>query len=230
MRIEDRFDTDVDDVWSALTDPPARQLARRGGRRPAPRRGVPRALLRQRMGRHRARGSVRALAAAAVLTKTRTSRTTASRHVAADGDQTTWSGRNGHARRPPRGLRGRGAGSCRRSGRHSSRGVSAAMRPVRFGGTLPDLSRAGRRGRLGATRSQTSPTLDWASVLLPDDASVTLGGGFPSARGTAEQVRLKCIRVPTQRHPDPVFESLTRRGARGNYPSCRQLVNPLAKA
>ncbi len=54
VRMQDRFDTDIDDVWSALTDPLrlARWVAevagdlRLGGE------------FYQRMGRHRARGSV----------------------------------------------------------------------------------------------------------------------------------------------------------------------------
>jgi hypothetical protein len=36
VRMEDRFDTNVNELWSALTSPPSRPLARRGGRRPAP--------------------------------------------------------------------------------------------------------------------------------------------------------------------------------------------------
>ena len=37
VRMEDRFDTDIDDLWSALTDPaPSRPLDRRGRGRPPP--------------------------------------------------------------------------------------------------------------------------------------------------------------------------------------------------
>ncbi len=39
VRVEDSFDTDIDDLWSALTDPdPAGPLDGRGRGRPAPRR------------------------------------------------------------------------------------------------------------------------------------------------------------------------------------------------
>ena len=39
VRVQDRFDTDIDDLWSAITDPRAsRPLARRGRGRPPPRR------------------------------------------------------------------------------------------------------------------------------------------------------------------------------------------------
>ena len=39
VRIEDRLDTDIDDLWSALTEsPPSRPLDRRSRRRPPPRR------------------------------------------------------------------------------------------------------------------------------------------------------------------------------------------------
>ena len=76
VRMEDRFDTDIDDLWSALTDPG--RLARWLGEVEGDLRlgGEFRARLRQRMGRHRARGSVRAPAAAAGADQgRRTSRT-----------------------------------------------------------------------------------------------------------------------------------------------------------
>jgi uncharacterized protein YndB with AHSA1/START domain len=39
VRMEDRFDTEIDDVWSAFTDPSRlARWVRRGGGRPAPRR------------------------------------------------------------------------------------------------------------------------------------------------------------------------------------------------
>ncbi len=39
VTVQDRFDTDIDDLWSAITDPgPARPLAGRGRGRPSPRR------------------------------------------------------------------------------------------------------------------------------------------------------------------------------------------------
>ena len=59
VTVQDRFDTDIDDLWSAITDPAApRPLAGRGRGRPPPRRRVPRALFPgQRLGRDRAGGS-----------------------------------------------------------------------------------------------------------------------------------------------------------------------------
>ena len=67
VRIEDRYDTDIDDLWSALTDPaPSGPLARRGRGRPPPGRGVPRVRFEAAgMERYRAGGGVRASAAAA---------------------------------------------------------------------------------------------------------------------------------------------------------------------
>ena len=65
MRIEDRFDTDIDDLWSALTDPGrlARWLGEvEGDLRPG---GEFRVYIEADGMRHRARGSVRAAAAAA---------------------------------------------------------------------------------------------------------------------------------------------------------------------
>ena len=51
VRIEDRYDTDIDDLWSALTDPGRLgPLVRPGRGRPRPRRRVPRV---HRSRRHR---------------------------------------------------------------------------------------------------------------------------------------------------------------------------------
>ena len=64
VRMEDRFDTDIGDLWSALTDPG--RLARwygRGRGRPAPRGRVPREPSGRR-GTHRAGRRMRAAAAA----------------------------------------------------------------------------------------------------------------------------------------------------------------------
>jgi len=66
VRVEDRYDTDIDDLWSALTDPG--RLVRWYGQVEGDLRlggAVPPARGRRRRGRHRARGSVRAAAAAA---------------------------------------------------------------------------------------------------------------------------------------------------------------------
>jgi hypothetical protein len=41
VRIEDRYDADIGDLWSAFTDPAAWPLIRPGRRRPPPRRTVP---------------------------------------------------------------------------------------------------------------------------------------------------------------------------------------------
>ena len=83
VRMEDRFDTDIDDLWSALTDPGrlARWIGevegdlRRGGRVPRER--------SKRRGRHGACGRMRAAAAPTA-------------HVARSRAPTGAAGRDGH--------------------------------------------------------------------------------------------------------------------------------------
>src|SRR5215207_8013770 len=66
VRIEDRYDTDIDDLWSAPhRSPPPSPLVRRGRGRPPPRRGVQPVRRSRWLARGRAGTGVRTPAAAA---------------------------------------------------------------------------------------------------------------------------------------------------------------------
>ena len=186
--------------------PPSRPLARRGRGRSAPGWRVPRTLLRQRMGRHRSRGSVRAPAAAAVLTK---SPDAAGRRHRGDADRRRRPDHPGHRgpRHAPgadRRLRRRRPGPRRRS-RRLPRRRRTLRRAGSVARTPAPLSTSGRGYHLARLHIWRSSWLLAHRCVSASSAAATSPG---RTRGTSGWRRTSCWPPPRSIRPR------ARRGAR----------------